>query len=221
MERMSNRSTLLSTLSRHAAWLAALCFLVVLLAFAAGVDGYSHRVHPVALLGGSTMPSAWAFNLFGFVVPGLLVAWLGWRLREALDHASRPARWPARVGAQLLQVSALAFAAQGVLPLDLSDLENTASARHAAAWMIWWLSFAVGGALLAVGLRSRLQWRHFAAGTLLVALALPLCALVLPHWVPAGFAQRAGLVLWFAWAMACARRVNRSAASLPGSTPRG
>lgn len=221
MGRMSNRSTPLSLLSRHGAVIAALCFLVVLLVFADALEGYSHRIHPVAVLGGRTIPSAWAFNLFGFILPGLLVAWQGWRLREALDHASRPVQWPARVGAQLLQLSALAFAAQGVLPLDLADLDSAASARHAAAWMIWWLAFAVGGALLAFGLRGRVGWRHFVAGTALVAAALPLCALVLPQWVPAGFAQRAGLALWFAWAVGCARRINRSAASLPGSTPRG
>jgi hypothetical membrane protein len=217
---MPPRSTPIAFFSRHLALLAALCFLATLLGFGAAVDGYSHRIHPVAVLGGRTMPAAWAFNLLAFIVPGVLLAWQGWRLRDALDHGNHPVRAPARVGAQLLQLSALAFAAQGVLPLDLSDLQNPASARHAAAWMIWWLAFGIGAALLAVGLRDRLRWRHFAAGSLLVAVALPLCAVWLPQWLAPGLAQRVGLACWFAWALACARVVNRSAASSPGSTPR-
>ena len=221
MARMSSRSTPLLWLSRHLALLAVLCFLGAVLGFGAVVDGYSHRSHPVALLGASTMPGAWAFNLLAFVLPGVLIAWQGWRLRDALDHGNHPVRATARVGAQLVQLSALAFAAQGVLPLDLSDLQNPTSARHAAAWMIWWLAFALGGGLLAVGLRDRLRWRPFALGTLLVAIALPLCALALPGRIDVGVAQRLGLALWFLWALACARLVNRSAASLPGSTPRG
>lgn len=221
MAAMPARSTPLTQFARHATLLAALCFLVAVLAFGAAVDGYSHRIHPVAVLGGRSMPHAWAFNVLAFILPGVVVAWQGWRLRNALDHGDHPVRATARVGAQLLQLSALAFAAQGLLPLDLKDLHNPVSARHAAAWMIWWLSFAVGGALLAAGLFDRLRWRHFAAVTLLVAIALPLCALQLPEVIDAGFAQRAGLLLWFAWTLACAREVNRSEASSPVSTPKG
>ena len=220
MGRMSSRSTLLQWLSRHLALLAVLSFLCALLGFGAAMDGFSHRVHPVAVLGARTVPGGWAFNLLAYIAPGLLLAWQGWRLRDALHHGNHPLPVTGRIGAQLLQLSALAFAAQGVLPLDLSDLENPASARHAAVWLMWCLSFAIGGGLLAAGLYDRMRWRHFAAGTLLVAVALPACTLLLPRILEPGLAQRAGLVLWFAWSLACDRSVNRSAASSPGLKPR-
>jgi hypothetical protein len=218
---MSSRSTPLTWLSRHAALLAAACFLVAVLGFGLALDGYSQRAHPVGLLGARTIPGGWGFNLLAFIVPGVLLAWQAWRLRDALDHHGHRVHAVARVGAQMLQLSALAFAAQGVLPLDPTDLHNPVSARHAAAWMIWWLSFAVGGTLLGIGLVRRLAWRHFAAVTLLVAIALPLCALKLPQVLEAGWAQRVGLLLWFAWALACARELNRTVASSPGLKQRG
>ncbi|QSX77212.1 DUF998 domain-containing protein [Agrilutibacter solisilvae] len=215
---MSLRST---PVSRHLPLLAGLCCLLSVLVFAGMLQGYSHRIHPVAVLGGLTMPHAWVFNTFTFIVPGLLMAWHGWLIRDALDHHGAPAHWIARVGAQLLQVSALAFAAQGVLPLDLSDLENPVSARHAAAWMIWWLAFAVGGVLMAGGLRRRAPWRRLVWATGFVALALPICALVLPQHMAAGLAQRIGLALWFLWGVLVAGEVSRNAASSRGSSRKG
>ena len=39
----------------------------------------------------------------------------------------------------LVQLSALAFAAQGVVPLDPEDTDATASRLHVLAWMLWQL----------------------------------------------------------------------------------
>src|SRR3546814_9922281 len=66
------------------------------------------------------MPHALAFNALGFVLPGVLAALVAWRLRASLDAG---APWAARIGAWLALLSALAFAAQGLLPLDPRDLE--------------------------------------------------------------------------------------------------
>jgi hypothetical protein len=142
---------------RYAAVVAALLFTGAALVMAARVEGYSHVLHPLALLGAKPLPGAGLFNLLAFVLPGALVAWVAWRLRGMLPAA---ARWPARIGAQLLLLSALAFALQGVLPLDAGDLDGVRSARHAAAWMVWWIAFATGGLLLARGLRGADGWRR-------------------------------------------------------------
>ncbi len=103
-------------------------------------------------------------------------------------------------------LSALAFVAQGLLPLDLEDLDGAGSSRHAAAWMLWWIAFGAGGALLALGLRRQPAWTSFAATTLLAAAMVPMCALLLSQLLPAGLAQRIAFAIWFAWAIGAGLR---------------
>ena len=199
-----------SLLTRHAVPLAAVLFAGTA-AFAGRIDGYSHQLHPLALLGVKPLPHADLFNLLGFVMPGLLVAWMTLRLRAAMPSgANAAASWSGRLGAQLMLVSALAFAAQGLLPLQADDLESVRSARHAAAWMAWWIAFAAGGALLAAGLRGAERWRFLASASLFAAAMLPVLALALPKLVPAGLAQRLAFALWFLWALQAGAAVNRA-----------
>lgn len=203
--------SLVSHAPRHSALLAALLFAGTA-AFAGRIDGYSHAQHPLALLGAGPSASAWLFNLLAFVVPGLLVAWSALRLRAALPASmDGTTSWSGRVGARLMSMSALAFAAQGMFPLDVGDLEGVRSARHAAAWMVWWIAFAAGGVLLALGVRGGVApWRGIAASSLLAAFLLPVLALLLPMLVPVGSAQRLAFALWFLWALQAARVVNRA-----------
>lgn len=201
---------------------AALWGFVVAVAFfgsrpAAVATGFSHRSHPLAWLGAGGMPEATVFNLAGFVIPGLLAAIALWSLRSALPA---PARWSARIGAQLAMLSALAFAAQGLLPLDLDDPDGSANAAHGLAWTLWWLTFAAGGLAFGVGSRGVPSLRRgFAAMTAAAALAIPALALLAPIWWPNAFAQRAAFVLWFVWVAWVAGAANRASASGPGSSP--
>ena len=96
----------------------------------------------------------------------------------------------------LAQLSALAFVAQGLLPLDPADADAHASRLHALAWMLWWIAFAPGALLLSVGMRRR---SGFALACLLAAFLIPFIALFAPvgSWV--GVAQRLVFGLWFGW----------------------
>jgi hypothetical protein len=209
---MMRMKALVSLLLRHAAVLAALLFAASAVAFGAQVEGYSHAQHPLALLGAAPLPHALAFNLLAFVLPGLLVASIALRLRMRLADTGEPRalRWSTRIGAQLLLIAALAFAMQGVLPLDASDLEGVRSSRHAAAWMVWLIAFVAGGLLFGAGVRAAPAWRAVATMTLAVALALPVLALVLPGLLAAGIAQRLAMAVWFAWAVQAGFFVARS-----------
>ncbi len=159
--------------------------------------GFSHRSHPLAWLGAVGMPDAMAFNLAAFVTAGVLAAVSLWSLRSALPA---DARWSARIGAQLVMLSALAFAAQGVLPLDPEDPDGAATAAHGLAWTLWWVTYAVGGLAVASGVRRSAGLRRgFAAVTVAVSFAIPAFALWAPLWMPNAFAQRVAFVLWFAW----------------------
>ena len=182
-------------------------FAGALLAARIGLPEYAHRLHPVGLRGAIGMPWAFAFNLFAFVLPGVLLLWAGQRLRDALGDAG----WLARIGSVLVQLSALALAAQGVLPPDAGDSDATASRLHALAWMLWWIAFMPGVLLLAVGARRGIG---FSLACLLAGLLVPLLAVFAPvgSWV--GLAQRLAFATWFGWWLVA----SRASASARGSS---
>lgn len=170
--------------------------------FALLLDGYSHREFPLALLGAEGVPRALAFNLSAFVLPGALAAVAMWRLRSALPA---DARWPARIGIQLMTLAGLAFAAQGLLPLDPGDVGAVSNALHALAWTLWWIAGASGALLLA--------WAAPARGLRAISLAVAVCVplLALPPWpgALAAYAPRAAFVAWLSW-VALSARLSRA-----------
>lgn len=194
---------LLSILDRHAGWLAAAFALLAALGFAAALRDFSHTQHPLGALGALEIPGATAFNWLGFIVPGLLATWVFARLRERLPPGAGRA---AGIGAWMLAISALGFAAQGLLPLDLADLDGPTSQLHASAWLLWWLAFASGAVLLAAGLRRVPAWRN-AALALFAAAVLAVVLNVLPSAVLAGpVGQRVLLLLWLACVVIASRQ---------------
>jgi hypothetical membrane protein len=189
------------------AWMPATTALLLCVAAAVGFGmaspEFSHLRHPLALLGARAEPHALAFNLLGFVLPGLLLAWAALRARRAMGAAG----WGGRIGTQLVLLSALAFAAQGLLPLDPYDLNAPASRLHALAWTCWWVAFVPGALLLASSLRGG------RAVGIALALLVPGFALFAADAMPAALAQRVAVVLWFAWWLALGAALPRKALS--------
>lgn len=187
-----------------AGWAAACVCVAAAIVAGVRLDGYSHALYPLGLLGARGVTGAPLFNFAGFILPGLLAAAVAFGLYRALPAA---AGWLPRIGARLLLISGLGFAAQGLLPLDPQDLDSQVSGLHAAAWMVWWTAFVAGAPLLAVGLRP--------IGVLAIAVACVLLAMIL---VPSSLlepplAQRIALVTWLAWlALAPRQAFNRSGA---------
>src|SRR3546814_3200643 len=75
-------------------------------------------------------------------------------------------------------LSALAFAAQGLLPLDPRDLEADASRMHATMWTLWWVALLPAAVLLAFGSRARGPSRALGAASVALALVVVLLALL-------------------------------------------
>jgi hypothetical protein len=189
-----------ASFDRYAGWLAAACCVLATLGFAAALPEFSHAHHPLGLLGAAGVPGAALFNVLGFVVPGLLAAWVFVRMRARLPVGA--ARW-AGIGCWMLALSALAFAAQGVWRLDASDLDGPVSQRHATMWLLWWLAFAAGALVLGVGLLRERMWRAVATA-FLVAFAIVVLLNVFP--VFAGpIAQRVVLLVWLACVIVASR----------------
>ncbi|MDA5340146.1 DUF998 domain-containing protein [Stenotrophomonas maltophilia] len=183
-------------LDRWLGLLAAVAFVLAVAGFGAGLDGYAQGRHPVALLGARGVPHALAFNLVGFVLPGLLAAGVAERLRRTLPTG---AGWAPRVGSQMLLLAGLAFAAMGALPLDVDDLHGPASQLHASAWMIWVLGFVAGTMLLAVSGLRQAHGRALGVLALGCGVLAALAAFALQGVLPAPLAQRLAFACWAVW----------------------
>lgn len=188
---------------------AGVIFACAVFALGARWPGYSHLQHPVALAGAAGLPGALLFNAMVYVLPGALVAVVALSLHAALPAAT--GWWP-RIGANLLLLSALAFVAQGMLPLDAGDLDASRSRRHAAAWTAWMIAFAVGAPMFSQSLASP-SARMVVRAT---GMAIVLMAVFGATLVPEGLAQRIAFAAWFAWCWGAARAISRAAASGPG-----
>ncbi|WP_164272891.1 DUF998 domain-containing protein [Stenotrophomonas sp. B1-1] len=175
---------------------AALLFVAAVVGFGVGLAGYAQAVHPVALLGAHGVPHAWAFNLLGFVAPGMLAMVVAERLRRRLPATEG---WAGRVGSQMLLLAGLAFAAMGVLPLDLEDLHGGASQLHASAWMVWVLGFVAGTCMLGASRLRDPGARAPGVLALLVGIAAAVAAFGLQGVLPAPFAQRLAFACWAVW----------------------
>lgn len=153
--------------------------------------GYLPASHPVAVLGADGVSGAPMFNAFAFVVPGLCAAACAWRLRQALGaHAA----WTARLGAHMLMLAGLAFAAQGVWTLDLDELDGGRSRGHATAWMLWTVASVAGGVAMALGLAMRRDGMRAVACVIAASGVLAAGSGALPF--EGGLAQRAGMLAW-------------------------
>nr|WP_235972839.1 DUF998 domain-containing protein [Luteimonas sp. MC1895] len=190
---------------------AALCFAGALAGFGAALEGYDHRAWPVALLGASGVPRASAFNVLAYLLPGLLAAFVALQLRARLVLGGSYAE---RMGWSLALLAALAFAAQGLLPLDASAPDAGRGRLHGVAWALWGLAFAASTfALAAAAARHRrvaAALAHLGAGLLVFALGWLAAELV-----PVALAQRLAFAAWFAW-LAWVAWTGRSGAPATG-----
>ncbi|MET0289603.1 MAG: DUF998 domain-containing protein [Pseudoxanthomonas sp.] len=176
--------------------MAAGMWLAAVLGFGTQHPWYSHLQYPVAVLGAAGVPSALAFNLTGFVLPGMLAGVMAILLRLQLPQ---PESLAVKIGAQLLFLSALGFIAMGVFVLDPQRTVGGSTQYHATAWVLWWLTFLAGSWLLALGLMDqagwpRLMWTGAALSTVMVVLAVIPAGTLAP-----GLAQHLAFSCWLAW----------------------
>jgi len=189
--------------SRRAAVAAAVVFWPALFAFAAMYPGYSHYTRAISGLGAFGAPHALAWNVIGFVVPGLLLAWCGGGVALAIQDRRRSLFW-------LLVISGLAFAGAGVFPAEMRNgvpvMQSGWTAAHVVIISASGLPWVVGALLLIGRVRRSQRWRHLTVATIGLAI-LAVAGLgtnIVSGSIPVladapGLAQRIAFGAYFAW----------------------
>jgi hypothetical membrane protein len=197
--------------------LAATIFWTALLAFGILRADYSQLTKAVSELGANGAPHALAWNVLGFIVPGLLVAAGGLAIANAVDGLGGVLQW-------LLTGSGIAFAGTGVFPAVMQGgspvMQAPSTVGHVVMLLlssVLWLA-AIGVLLRKITRQPRLR-RLLTPFVVVSAIALAgLAANVFHDAIPPlehrpGLAQRlgfAGYFLWFVSLSLWLRQVNGS-----------
>jgi hypothetical membrane protein len=192
----------------HLGWIAGALSAAAIVIAGFGLEGFDHARHPVGLLGSSLAPRAGLFNALGFVVPGLMFA--GFAVALELQLAPAVGSRAFRIGTGLLLIAALAFALQGLFPIDPRELDGPETRRHALVQAVSQLAWIAAAVVSAIALARDPSWRGIAWAGLLFA-GVTLWDLVQPFAaVERGWVERVLLLLWFAWpALLCRRALER------------
>jgi len=177
---------------------ATILFTSSLVGFAAvRTDGYTHGTKAVSELGAVGAPLASAFNIFGFILPGLLIVLLAVSLY-------RVGTAPAKAGPVLLALSGIALAAAGVFPVDMDQRFSLPSQLHLAGAMLCGFFWALSLFWIAPQLKKRERFARLARLTPWFALFLvgnigwqilwQSTGAVMPGW-----GQRIGFGGYFLW----------------------
>lgn len=173
--------------------LATLWFASALLVFADLYPGYTHATKAISELGAIGAPHQHAWNVIGFLVPGILLAFHGWGLGVVAGD---------RIASASFCLSGLSFAAT-CIPANMDDFSAPTSQAHIAAslavfvfWLAGSLRLTMGGAATSRALmRATTACLWLAAAAALVRFS----GLVFP-----GTGQRIAFAGHFAWVLSTA-----------------
>jgi len=200
------RVMLPETVSRRVAVVAAAVFWPALFAFAAAYPGYSHLHRAVSELGAFGTPHAVAWNIIGFIIPGLLLAVCGGRAALAIDGRRSLLFW-------LLVISGLGFAGAGVFPAEMRNgiprMQSPWTAGHVLMISLSGFPWVIAAFVLASRVRRSTRWRRLLPISLALAvvaflgLGLNVFGRSIPMLADApGLAQRLAFAVYFAWFLA-------------------
>ena len=182
---------------------AALIFWSALFAFASLYPGYTHFHKAISELGAFGAPNALAWNLIGFIFPGILLAVCGSKIAIRVDGRRTSLYW-------LLVLSGLGFSGAGVFPAVMQDgsplMESTWTMAHVMMSFVSGLPWIVASVVLVFHVKRSENWQPFTTICIVLSVAAmaSLLANIASRSVPylaenPGLVQRIAFAVYFAW----------------------
>ena len=173
---------------------------------------YSHVVNTISELGAVGAPHATAWNVIGFIIPGVLLAVVGAAIARTANTDSSLSRTLATV---LLALSGLAVAGQGIIPAEMvngvADITSTSTRGHFISSLISGAAWAVGALLLVGPMKRNPNWQGLHIVSVVLVVLTLFAALTLRGTLPDGLAQRIGNAFFCAWFVVMSLKLIRLA----------
>jgi hypothetical membrane protein len=184
---------------------AVVMFWTALFGFSAAYQGYSHSHKAISELGAFGAPHALAWNLIGFITPGLLLATCGAGLARAIEVSGR-----ATAVYWLLVMSGVGFAGTGVIPAEMRQgspfMQSPFTVGHIVMTLLSGIPWAIAAFLVVGRVTQNPVWQRSRRVSIVLAVAcvagfaLNILAPVLPVLAHRpGLAQRISFGIYFAW----------------------
>ena len=184
---------------------AVVIFWAALFGFAAAYPGYSHSHKAISELGAFGAPHALAWNLIGFITPGLLLATCGAGLGRAIDVSGR-----ATAVYWLLVMSGVGFAGTGVIPAEMRQgspfMQSPFTVGHIVMTLLSGIPWTIAAFLVVRRVKQNPAWQQLRRVSVILAVAC-VAGFALNIFAPAlpvlahrpGLAQRISFGIYFAW----------------------
>ncbi len=184
---------------------AVVMFWTALFGFAAASPGYSHFHKAISELGAFGAPHALAWNLIGFITPGLLLATCGAGLARAIEISGRKTAvyW-------LLVMSGVGFAGTGLIPAEMRHgspfMQSPFTVGHVVMTLFSGIPWTIAAFLVVGQVKQNPAWQRSRRVSIILAVvcvagfALNILAPGLPVLAHRpGLAQRISFGIYFAW----------------------
>jgi len=173
--------------------LAPIVFIVSLVIFSLFTPDYSNFTNAVSELGTLGVPFAFAWNILGFLLVGVLTIAYAWGMYLDLRYSIGGIVVPILVG-----ISGIGFAGLGLFPAEAGFEPSTRTTLHFTMVSINFLPFVLVAFIFAIRLKANEYWKTWTLFSAVMGV-LAVASFFIPKNIPVGLSQRVGMGAYFLW----------------------
>ena len=173
---------------------------------------YSHYTKAISELGSVDAPNRWVWNVCGYILPGMIVAMLGFAIATVFQNDKG-----IRLASVGLIVSGLLMAMSGVFPGDFDNRSSFTMVMHAIGSFGSFIGFLICGFSLPRIMRLHSNWASFVWPSLVLILLSIVTGFLRTGDMP-GLGQRLGFACFFFWVGLIGFAMSRNASPQPNKT---